>query len=182
MNAAKRVLSENEYRSNTRTVIVLGFMAQMVEHQEAIHLLIVRDMIGSAFALVRSVFEGACRGVWINCCASDDQIERFRVSDEISLTMAELTDAIDTACATQGFYKTAKQTLWNTLNSYTHTGMMQVSRRFSHHELKTSYDEDDIYIVASLVTTSTLLLIANFLGTQSFIRQRDCVYNLLGTY
>jgi hypothetical protein len=182
MNTAKRVLAENEYAPNTRTAIVLAFMAQMVEHQEAILLLIVREMVGSAFALVRSVFEGVCRGVWINCCATDDEVERFKMKDEIGLNMAELTDAIDVACGTQGFYKNTKATLWKTLNSYTHTGMMQVSRRFSNNELKASYDEDDIYIVASCVTTSTLLLIANFLGKVNLIRERDRVYNLLGTY
>ncbi len=37
---------------------------------------------------------------------------------------------------------------------------------------KASYDEEDIYIVASHVTTSTLLLIANFLGGQKLIRER----------
>jgi hypothetical protein len=182
MNTAKRVLAKNEYRPNTRTAIVLGFMTQMVEHQEAILLLTVRDMVGSAFALARSVFEGVCRGVWINCCATDAEVKRFKMKDEIGLTMAELSDAIDTACGTEGFYKETKTILWKTMNSYTHTGMMQVSRRFSDNELKPSYDEDDIYIVASHVTTSTLLLIANFLGGQNLIPERDSVYQLLGTY
>ncbi len=70
----------------------------------AILLLIVRDMVGSAFALVRSVFEGTCSAGYGSIAARlMPKSNEYKMKDDIRLDMAEIADAIDTACGTQGF-------------------------------------------------------------------------------
>ena len=71
---AKRLLAEHGYPDTPRTVVVVGLIDQMIEHHEATLLLIRNGKIGSAFALERSIFEGAYRGLWINFCATDAEI------------------------------------------------------------------------------------------------------------
>src|SRR5512142_3056772 len=94
IHRAKRILGRHEYPDDLRTVLVIGFIDQMVEHHEAIVLLLRSEKIGSAFALARSVVEAMYRGLWLNFCATDTQCERFERADEIP-GITQLANEID---------------------------------------------------------------------------------------
>ena len=115
---AKRLLAIHGYPDDLRTVMVIGFITQLVEHHEAMLLLIRADKVGSAFALARSPVEGMYRGMWINFAATDAQVARFEREDNIGLTMTQLAQAIDAAYHAGDFFEDLKRRSWDALNSY----------------------------------------------------------------
>ncbi len=75
--AATRVLAQHAYADVLRNVVVSGLIDQLLEHHDSIFLLVRAEKIGSAFALARTVFEGMYRGLWLNFCATNEQIQEY---------------------------------------------------------------------------------------------------------
>lgn len=68
----KRILNKDKTSDDERSTVVVGFIDQAIEHHAAILLLLRSGLVGSAFALTRSVTEILFRGVWLTTCATDD--------------------------------------------------------------------------------------------------------------
>jgi hypothetical protein len=179
---AKRLLARHGYLDDRRTVIVIGFIDQIIEHHESMLLLLRNDKTGSAFALARSVVEGMYRGMWINFVATDVQIERFERTDEIGLNMTELACAIDAGYHAEDFFEDLKRCSWDALNSYTHTGMLQLGRRFREHNVEPSYTDAQIVEITTAVTTCVLLLVGKFLAVQNHADECRAAEALVETY
>jgi len=146
---AKRLLAIHGYPDDLRTVMVIGFITQLVEHHEAMLLLIRADKVGSAFALARSPVEGMYRGMWINFAATDAQVARFERDDNIGLTMTQLAQAIDAAYHAGDFFEDLKRRSWDALNSYAHTGVLQLGRRFREHNVEPAYSDGEIFEITT---------------------------------
>src|SRR5215468_7405270 len=109
-------------------------------HLPASILLLIRsEKVGSAFALTRSVVEGMYIGLWINFCATVQQVAKHERDDELPRTMQQMADAIDERYHGEGFFDELKQRTWKAMCSYAHTGMLQLGRRFTGHQLKPAY-------------------------------------------
>jgi hypothetical protein len=158
----KRILSGHKFSDEEWSTTVIGFIAQGIEHHAAILLLLRSGLIGSGFALVRSVVEILVRGVWMTACATDAQVKKFREQDKLDLSFGEMSDAIDKACGI-GFFHDFKTRSWDTLNSYTHTGILQLGRRFSGDRLEPSYTDGEQIEVLRASTISIVLLVRPFL-------------------
>jgi hypothetical protein len=183
MQEAKRRLGLHNYAGdNRRTVIVIGFISQLVEHHEAMLLLIRADKVGSAFALARAPVEGMYRGMWINFVATDAEVERFERNDEIGLTMAQLAQAIDDGYRAGNLFRNLKQRSWDALNGYAHTGLLQLGRRFREHNVEPDYSDEEIFQITTAVTTCILMLIAKFLAVQGHDDDCRAVEALIETY
>ncbi len=162
----KHLLARHGYPDNLRTVIVIGFISQMVEHHEAMLLLIRNGKIGSAFTLARSIVESMYRGMWVNYCATNAQLQEFEQNDDVPLTMTAMARAIDEQYHAEGFFERLKNRSWSTLCSYTHTGLLQLGRRFTGHNVQPDYGDGEILEVTTTVTTCILLLVGKFLAVQ----------------
>jgi hypothetical protein len=167
IQATKALLARHKYPDDLRTVVVAGFIDQMIEHHGALLLLIRSGKVGSAFALVRSVFESMYRGLWINFCATDAEIQKFEKDDNITPTLADMAKAIDDKYRANGFFADLKKRGWYALNSYTHTGMLQLGRRFTGHNLEPAYSEVEIFEVTTTATTCVLILVSRFFAVQN---------------
>ena len=95
IQSARLVLSQLGFVDDSSNVVVIGFMAQGIEHHEAILALIGQDKVGSAFALARFVVEGMYRGLWINLCAADREVQHFIENDEVRLSVWGMAEALD---------------------------------------------------------------------------------------
>jgi hypothetical protein len=178
----KQFLANHRYPDDLRTVIVIGFTTQIIEHLESMLLLIRGEKVGSAFALARSVVEGMYRGLWINFVATDLEVARFERADDIGLTMTELAQAIDRGYRAEHFFENLKQRSWDALNSYAHTGMLQLGRRFRAHNVEPTYTEAEVFEVTTAVTTCILILTSKFLAVQNFPDDCRSVEVLIETY
>ena len=72
-------------------------------------MLVTNRLYGSAFVLIRSVFESYIRGVWLYRCASDTEIEAFKTDklkknfEELVQDIENLKDSKSTPCALKAF-------------------------------------------------------------------------------
>jgi len=182
IDEAKALLNRYPYVDHLRTVLVIGFIDQMIEHLAAVLLLIRNGKVGSAFALVRSIFESLYRGGWILMCATDAELERFEKTDKLDLTMQEMADAIDAKTGLGKFFADLKTRGWKPLNSYTHTGLLQLGRRFTGHKLEPSYKEEEVVQVTTMATTCVLMLVRPFLAAHKHDDEARRVDELATTY
>jgi hypothetical protein len=158
----KRILSAHKFSDDEWSTTVIGFIAQAIEHHAAILLLLRSGLVGSGFALVRSLVEILVRGVWMTACATEAQVKKFREQDKIDLSFGGMSDAIDKTCGID-FFHDFKERSWDTLNSYTHTGILQLGRRFTGDKLEPSYKDAEQIEVLRTSTISILLLVRPFL-------------------
>ena len=164
IETAKNMLPRHEYPDNLRTVLLAGSIDQMIEHHEAMQLLIRSRKVGSAFAIARSIFEGLYRGAWILMCATDADLERFEKEDKLPLNMPEMAKALDAKAELGSFFTDLLNRGWRFLNSYAHTGLLQLGRRFTGHKLQPAYRDSEILEITTTTTTCLLLLVRLFFG------------------
>jgi len=152
-------LVSGEYADDTRSTLLVAFSDQIFEHHEAILSLIEQGFTGSAFALVRSLIEAFFKVQWVVACATDAQAEKVATKHNFDFPGAEeLVTAIDEKLQTDGFFLAFKKNAWKALNSYTHTGLLQLSRRFTGRRVESRYDEAEIIEVVHVITTAIVLL------------------------
>jgi hypothetical protein len=154
----------------------------MFEHHETVILAIRNGKIGSAFALARIIFESMYRGLWLNFIATDAEVEAFERTDKFPLNVGEMAGQIDEKYRGEGYFAELKRRAWPALNSYTHTGMLQLGRRFTGHKVQPSYTDAEIVEITTAVTTCILLLVAKFLAVQGYSEACRKVEAMLGKY
>jgi hypothetical protein len=178
----KGVLARCGYPADLRTVIVMGIVDQIIEHHESALLLIRNEKIGSSFALTRSIVEGMYRGMWINLCATDTQLQGFEQDDKLPVNMNQMAEQIDAAYKAGGFFEHLRARSWKALCSYAHAGMLQLGRRFSDGNVQTAYTDEQIFQATTTATTCVLLLVGKFLAVRG--HGVDCreVEAMIGTY
>src|SRR5258708_26445976 len=79
----REVLERHGYRGDTKNLALMGYAELALEHHKAIWLLIDAKLYGSAFAMLRPLYDVMLRGYWINNCASAEQIEAAFYDDDI---------------------------------------------------------------------------------------------------
>lgn len=108
MQAVKPILGQHAFTADSRNVTIIGFISGLIEHHEAILLLIMHEMPGTASALLRPVVEGSYRALWINLPATDDEVKKFNEKDEIDLSFAKIAAALDASYDMGEFFQNLK--------------------------------------------------------------------------
>jgi hypothetical protein len=133
-----------EINADTRSRLAAACLDAAMEHHKAIVVLIAKELHGSAFALVRVIFETYVRGVWLHRCANESQLERFQRGGGTG-TFSEVVDAVEKL---EGFERrvlsAAKARSWKAMSGFTHTGFEQIVRRNTESTIEPNYDEDEI--------------------------------------
>ena len=112
---------------------------------------------GGAFALVRPLVEASVMGQWLYFCASDDNVERAYVGQDIDPGLPNMMDSLDRAIGEAVFARLREKV--KTLHGFTHGGIEQLGRRFdAEGNLRANYsDEEKIEVLRSTTSTFTLL-------------------------
>jgi hypothetical protein len=157
----REFLARHEYTSDNKTVLVIGAVDQALEYHEAIWLLRARNLNGSALAMVRLVYDAMFRALWLRAVATEDQVEqasrdelnwlRIPVRDDIKRVYFGTPEDPKKAAELDKLFDAFKQ-LWKILSSYTHSGALQLARRFTFDEVKPSYTEHEIAQALSAAT------------------------------
>ena len=130
--------------SDDRSRIVAGCFDIALEHQKAIIILLARQMYGSAFSLLRLLFEAYVRGLWLQHCANENEIEKLK-NGRIDKTFGNLIKDIEKNEGYQGgVLSKAKKAGWNKTNCFTHSGFSQVVRRNTESSIEPNYDSEEI--------------------------------------
>ena len=137
-----------------KIVVATSFFSLSLEHQRSIIVLVENGLYGSASTLLRSLFESYIKGMWFFHCSSQNDIEKLR-KDKFQVGFGKLIEDIENEVG-EGVLK-AKKELWNTLNSLTHSGAAQVSRRISNSEIKSNYTDAFLRDTLKLANNYALL-------------------------
>jgi hypothetical protein len=71
--------------------------------------------------------------------------------------MGDRVAACDKAFATVQFFQTIKNQGWKAMNSYTHSGIRQLTRRFSGGKVEPNYNDGELKEVVDATTLTVLL-------------------------
>jgi len=170
---------------------VIGSVDQALEHHEAIWLLRERELNGSAFAVVRMVFDAMMRALWLNACAESEQIEqaaedeldwrKIRLRADIKRAYFGTPDNAETAKKLDELFDALNQ-LWKVLCSYTHSGTLQLSRRFTFDEVKPNYSARGIALALNSATTGLLFFLPLLFGSMSAHTEAEETVTMLARY
>ena len=176
-------LISGEYDDRTRTTLLIAFTDQIFEHHQAILLLIEQQLTGSAFALVRSLIEAFLKLQWAVACATDQQIEKIATKQKFDFPGTEnMVTQIDEKLKTNGFFLDFKKNAWNAMNSYTHTGLLQLSRRFSGTRVEPQYNQQECIEVVRVITTAVILLGRFFIVATARVAEADTAEKIMEAY
>jgi len=116
-----------------------------IEYQAGIVHLSGAKIYGPAYALVRAQFESFVRGTWLRLCATTDELNRFVATDKIKQDFKELIVAIEVHPDFSGKVLSGIHTnVWKSMNSYTHAGMLQVTRRLKSGLIQPNYEPKEV--------------------------------------
>lgn len=133
---------------------------QCIEHHVGILGLVDHHVYGSAFALLRASTESLVRGVWLQNCASADQLDTFTDNDKLprKLTFNDMVAACEAATGfEEAWWLKSLTASWDAMNSYTHSGTLQLGRRLQGKEIYPNYEPEEIIEVLRASATSALV-------------------------
>lgn len=152
-----RRLDNLEISRERRVLLAVSCYDVVIEHHIGINTLLRSRINGSAFALVRPIFETFVRGVWLRHCATNKQIDDY-VSDRIDLRFPNLLEAIEKVDGFKdGVLSGVKQKAWKAMNSYTHGGIQQAGRRTSGAYIEPDFSPEEVIEVVKVTGTFALL-------------------------
>lgn len=178
----ERIVDLYKYPDDPRTVLVRGLMATLDQHHRSVLLLINSAAVGSAYALVRDIIRGTRYGLWINSCATIDQILGIHQEDEFVLNIPEVNTEIEAAYRGDPFFVELRDRWAAKLYRYSRETIVRVGQFCI--DPKTGLGEDDEEL-ADVVTTATLCLVmlaSKFLATQKHLVESEQVEALATAY
>jgi len=148
--------------SDDRTRLSAGLLQLAQEHHASIVLLIEHQQCGSAFALLRPLYEAYVRGVWLARVASEREFSRFQRDENFSLKdLASKVSVLPTFDGTN-FAGLAGRAL-NAMHSYTHNGYLASVRRQSPDAIEPAYEVAEIREVLDVAQALGVLATAEIL-------------------
>ena len=155
--------------ANDRAIIAAACQDVALEHHKAIVLSTRNSFHASAFGLVRLQFEAYVRGAWLRHSASDEQVARFKERDKLDRNFGELiADLEGQEAFNVGVLSRIKDQSWKEMNSFTHTGLLQVVRRITSTRVEAMYPEEEVVgtldFVDSVALWSALAIVDVVLG------------------
>jgi hypothetical protein len=131
--------------SELRSRLAAGCIDQALEYQKAIVVLTAHQLYGSAFALLRLIFESYVCGVWLHQRATEADLKRFvkgRLDKKFGVLLSEIEEL--EGCFNAGILSAVKKRSWPAMNSFTHSGFHQVGRRNTETSIEPNYSEEEI--------------------------------------
>ena len=151
---------------DTRSQVLLSYASIALEHQEAIVLLARHGLSGSAFALVRPVFEILYRAAWMCACAKPKEVDRIKAGKFTFPKMGDMVAAIDAKYGFD-FFKGFKASSWNEHNDFTHTGKLQIGSRLTRDDLQAAYADEMIAVQITTATVAAMMVAVLLLKTHN---------------
>ena len=130
--------------SERRSRLAAGCLHLAFDHHDAIIMLTERAVYGSAFALLRLLFEAYVRGVWLWYCAAETDLDNFE-NDDFDRSFGSLIGDLEKLDAfSVGVLSWTKQDIWKLFNSFTHSGYHHVRRRNTQNGIEANYPEREM--------------------------------------
>jgi hypothetical protein len=172
VNQVDRIVSSRRYPSDTRTVMVMGLLSTIIQHHRGMLELIRSANFGSSYALTRDIVKGMRYGLWINRCATEEQILRVQKEDDFPFSIPDLIKEIQAAYNTDPFFESFKNTWGTQLYKYTRSDIVRVGRWHIDSSSGLDHNDAEIRNVTTIATLCIVLLARAFLAGQG--HSGDC--------
>jgi hypothetical protein len=153
------------------------------EHHKAIVRLIANSLHGSAFSLIRPMFEAHTRGSWLYRCATDRDVEKYK-KETLEKSFTALVSEVDGLPEYKlseykiGAYSKIKEMYWKIMNSYVHCGYDQTASRIKGSSIEPNYNKREteqwLYFASSIGFVSAFeisMLAKNFALQKKILRR-----------
>jgi len=148
--------------------MVMGLLSTIIQHHRGMLLLIKSANFGSSYALIRDIVKAMRYGLWINCCATEEQILRVQKEDEFPFSIPEVIKEIQAAYSTDPFFENLENSWGTQLYKYTRSDILHVGRWHIDSSPGLDHDDAEIRDVTTTATLSIVVLAAKFLDRQNY--------------
>ena len=175
------ILSRNKFADDLCTVLVAGLLTTLIQYHRSILHLIDFAYIRSAAALARDVVDNMYVALWINTCASPDQISKIKTEDRFPITYPQIFKQVDSQYEENARFSDLKSRCGAPLYSYNRSGILKLGlwSLGSHVELG---DDQELTHGVSAVTICILFLASEFLAKQNQPAESKVVQALADGY
>ena len=162
-----RIVDLYKYPDDPRTLAVSGLLATMVQHHHGVLLLIKSGAVGSAYALAKDIIRGARSGLWINSCATNDQILSIQKEDDFVLSIPEMNKEIEAAYQGDPFFLELRDRWAAKLYRYSRDTIVRFGQASIDPKsgLAHAHEDEEMEDVATTATLCIVLLASKFLAT-----------------
>jgi hypothetical protein len=109
--------------------MVMGLPYTIIQHHRSmLHLIKSAGTAGSSWALARDILKGTRYGLWINSCATEEQILQIERADEFPFGIPEMIKEIEAAYCTDRFFENLKNRWGTQLYKYSRSDIFQLGR------------------------------------------------------
>jgi hypothetical protein len=120
--------------SGDRDLLIVGYWSLLLDYHVAIVTLLPKELYGAAFALMRPIVEAWVR-VHVVKMGSDAVVRQIK-NDTYKIKFDRVGKEIDKAFGLEFFDKSLSKAVRDALHSYTHSGGLQIARRFDKSQIK----------------------------------------------
>ena len=129
--------------NDDRSRLSLALLQLAQEHHASIVLLVEHRQYGSAFTLMRPLYEAFVRGVWAARIATDNDLVLYQDDQQFGLKQLAAKVAKQAQFEGTNFAALAGRAL-NAMHSYTHNGYLASVRRLSSGAIEPAYEMAEI--------------------------------------
>jgi hypothetical protein len=180
-----KCLYKSELQATERIVASASCYAVTLQHHHATVWLIDGNLYASALALLRIMYDAYIRGLWLNLCAEDNEIQKFlentnweppKTSELIKKIEAKLNNnsaQIDEN-ELSDFLSNVKKQKWRVMCDYTHTGGLQIQRWLTPESIEPHYPSEEMEEVlkfAELIGSLAALALATLTNNEQLCYQ-----------
>lgn len=152
-----RVIDGRPVRSGVRERLAGGSFDAVHEHHRSIGLLVQHRLYGSAFTLLRPMFDGCINGMWLAYLANDGELDRFAKNQLTPEPTKVIKRLKKNDVHSSDVLHRINQSAWQSMSSYVHNGNLQVVRRNGEEFLGPNYSSEEINEVLALANWFALL-------------------------
>ena len=167
-----RIVSSRRYPDDKRTVMVVALLATIIQYHHGVLQLIKSGSFGTSYSLIRDIVRGMREGLWINSCATEEQILQVEKDDEFPVSIPEMDREIEATYDADSFFENLKDSWGNQLYKYSRSSIVQLGRWDIDSTSGLHFDDDEIRDVTTIATLCIVLLAAKFLASQK--HPADC--------
>ncbi len=140
-----------------RDMLLIAYWSLIFEYHHGILLLFTNQCPGAAFALVRTVVETLLRA-HLALAGSDEDVKKL-VDDDYWVNFKKLGGQLDEPFALEGLFSNMlTDEAREALHSFTHSGALQIQRRFKGNNLLPNYPDDEITEIIRSTTSAAFMV------------------------
>jgi len=179
----ERIVSSHKYPRDRRTVMVMGLLSTIVQHHRSmLHLIKSAGTAGSSWALARDILKGTRYGLWINSCATEEQILQIEEADEFPFSIPEVIKEIEAAYCTDRFFEGLKNRWGTQLYKLSRSEIFQLGRWEIDASSGLHLDDEEIREATTIATLCIVLLAGKFLAGRGHSADCEQIENLAADY